>query len=238
MILTGGIAWSIARIGVICGSTYPWIHGVKYPRPAQFVVAALALIAAGGCRKELPPLPSWTWSPLLQQELRVRLIQDQAIRDSFLAEVNEKGHTSQAMALKMWAVDSANQAWLKPIITQHGWPRREVLDSLDIQAVFLIVQHADRDPHWQAQLLPSIVAAHDAGDLDGQSVALLTDRVLKAQGRPQVYGTQTTFQGSTPVFDPIEDSANVDARRAKMGLPPLAVYKRMLDSMVASAGKN
>jgi len=174
----------------------------------------------------------------MRQELKVRLIQDQAIRDSFLAEVNQLGHPTEAMFHKMSSVDSSNQAWLKPIIAQHGWPRRDVLDSIDIEAAFLIVQHADRDPAWQAALLPQIVASHDAGDLDGQSVALLTDRVAKAQHRPQIYGTQTTFQGRNPVIDPIEDSANVDARRAKMGLPPLAVYLHMLDSMVANSGKN
>jgi hypothetical protein len=82
-----------------------------------------------------------------------------------------------------------------------------------------------------------VEAAYRAGQVDGQSVALLTDRVAKARGRLQIYGTQTTFQGSEPVFDPIEDSAGVDARRARLGLLPLAVYKQKLDSMVAAAGR-
>jgi hypothetical protein len=85
-------------------------------------------------------------------------------------------------------------------------------------------------------MLPKLEAAYRAGEVDGQSVALLTDRVAKAQGRPQIYGSQTTMHGREPVIDPIADSAGVDARRAKLGLPPLAVYKHMLDSVLANAG--
>ncbi len=60
---------------------------------------------------------------------------------------------------------------------------------------------------------------------------MLTDRVAKAQRRPQVYGTQTTGRAGKMVFDPIEDSLHVDQRRANMGLPSLAEYKRVLDSV-------
>jgi hypothetical protein len=102
--------------------------------------------------------------------------------------------------------------------------------------VFLLVQHADRDPAFQAEMLPHLAEAYRRGEIPGQSLALLTDRVAKAQGRPQVYGTQTTFRGREPIVDPIADSANVDARRAELGLPPLAVYMRFLDSMVRHSG--
>jgi hypothetical protein len=35
-------------------------------------------------------------------------------------------------------------------------------------------------------------------------------------------------------LDPIADSAGVDARRKSMGLPPLAEYLRLVDSMLRS----
>ncbi len=174
----------------------------------------------------------------MRQELMARLVREQAARDTFLATISATGKPSLPSILAMTSVDSSNQAWLRPILLAHGWPRRAVLDSVGIEAVFLIVQHADRDPEWQAAMLPQLKAAHLDGELDGQSVALLTDRVAKAQHRPQVYGTQTTFTGRTPIVDPIEDSAHVDERRASMGLPPLAVYMQILDSMVTSSGKH
>ncbi len=134
------------------------------------------------------------------------------------------------------AVDSANLAWLKPLLLTNGWPTREALGSDGVEAVFLLVQHADRDPAFQAAMLPFLESAYREGEIDGQSLALLTDRVAKAQGRPQVYGTQTTIHGRDLVIDPIADSEAVDARRAQLGLPPLAVYKHMLDSVLAHAG--
>ncbi|HEX5004243.1 MAG TPA: DUF6624 domain-containing protein, partial [Gemmatimonadales bacterium] len=102
-----------------------------------------------------------------------------------------------------------------------------------VAAAALLVQHADADPAFQATVLPMLEAAFRAGTVTGQELAMLTDRVAKAQGRPQRYGTQTTVIDGRVIFDPIEDSGQVDARRAAMGLPPLAEYKRVLDSAYA-----
>lgn len=64
--------------------------------------------------------------------------------------------------------------------------------------------------------------------MSGQSYALLLDRVLVAEGKRQVYGTQAKLKGKEFVPDPIEDEANVDKRRAEVGLPPLSEYLRVL----------
>jgi hypothetical protein len=177
------------------------------------------------------------WHAGLRPELLARLARDQAVRDTFMTQLNQTGKLTPELVASMTAVDSANLAWLKPLLLTYGWPTRAAIDTDGVQAVFLMVQHADRDPAFQAAMLPKIEAAYQSGEIDGQSLALLTDRVAKAQGRPQVYGTQTTGHGRILVIDPIDDSAGVDARRAKLGLPPLAVYKRFLDSMLSHAGQ-
>ena len=59
----------------------------------------------------------------------------------------------------------------------------------------------------------------------------MTDRVRVAQGKPQVYGTQFWRGpgGTGPlVAHPIDDEAEVDERRAAVGLEPLAVYGAQL----------
>jgi hypothetical protein len=57
-------------------------------------------------------------------------------------------------------------------------------------------------------------------------LALLEDRVLVSEGKPQRYGTQLQWSSehNAMMFNPIADFANVDARRADAGLPPLGVY--------------
>jgi hypothetical protein len=56
--------------------------------------------------------------------------------------------------------------------------------------------------------------------------------VLIGDGKPQVYGTQAQpieeWNGQDPTPKPIEDEANVDKRRAEVGLPPLSEYRKLL----------
>jgi hypothetical protein len=55
----------------------------------------------------------------------------------------------------------------------------------------------------------------------------LSDRVLNAEGKKQLYGTMIFVKpDGTFAPNPIEDEANVDKRRAELGLQPLAEYIR------------
>jgi hypothetical protein len=62
-------------------------------------------------------------------------------------------------------------------------------------------------------------------------VALLTDRLASARGLPQEYVTRADLRDGQIAVKPIRDSAQVDARRATMGLPPMTEYLRVLDSV-------
>lgn len=172
----------------------------------------------------------------LRAELLARMRHDQAIRDSFAAELRATGSISATTGQRMLAIDSANTTWLKGVVSVRGWPTRAAVGDEALTAAFLLVQHADHDPAFQARMLPLLERAHAAGEIDGGPVALLTDRVAKAQGRPQRYGSQATIRDGRVIIDPIEDSARVDERRARMGLPPLADYVRVLDSVYAKPG--
>jgi hypothetical protein len=66
------------------------------------------------------------------------------------------------------------------------------------------------------------------GEAAGQDVALLTDRVRQGEGKLQLYGTQATITDGGLVVDPIENPTELDRRRASLGLPPHAVYLRLL----------
>jgi hypothetical protein len=175
---------------------------------------------------------SAAWTEL-QPALLSRLAVDQAIRDTFAAQLRATGKVSDTVGLRMRAVDTDNTNWLKPLIARHGWPTPASVGADGVDAAFLLVQHADQDPAFQASVLPQLEAAYRAGALDGQSLALLTDRVAKAQGRPQRYGTQATIRDGRVRIDLIEDSSQVDRRRASLGLPPLAKYQHLLDSVFA-----
>ena len=172
--------------------------------------------------------------PGLRDQLLARVTRDQAIRDTITVQLREGDTAMPELIASMERIDSANLAWLKPQIQHGGFPTIAQVGREGVAAAALLVQHADADPTFQAAVLPQIEVAFTAGVVNGEWVALLTDRVAKAQGRPQRYGTQATMtEGGRLVIDPIADSVQVDARRAAMGLPPLADYKRILDSVYA-----
>lgn len=91
-------------------------------------------------------------------------------------------------------------------------------------AAFLVLQHAAYK--YQKQYLPLVREAVSIGELAGQRLALLEDRVLMREGKEQIYGTQLTRNQETGELElyPIEDEFNVDKRRAEMGMLPLAEY--------------
>jgi uncharacterized protein DUF6624 len=138
--------------------------------------------------------------------------------------------TMQARA--MMRTDSTNTAWLKNYVARWGWPTSEQVGREAVGAAFLIVQHAVQDTAFMRATLPAIEGAYRRGDLDGGAVAMLTDRVAVKTGHPQIYGTQLSLREGRWVLDALADSAHVDERRRKMGLPPLAEYLRLVDSLM------
>ena len=191
---------------------------------AVLVIAAPAILSAQG---------GVAAPPMRDEALRAALIsrgrEDQAVREVFLA-----GHHQDTTDLRrMSDVDADNTTFLKKIIAERGWPGRSLVGSEASNAAFLIVQHSP-DTTFQAQVLPLLEKAYAAGEAQGQQIALLTDRVAVQRGKPQVYGTQASVVNGRFKLNPIADSANVDARRAKLGMPPVAAYMRILDSLYST----
>lgn len=143
--------------------------------------------------------------------------------------------------------DAAHARRLKEIVEEWGWPTRATAGEEASNAAFLLIQHADGDPEFQAATLPLLEEAAARDEIPLRDVAYLTDRVRAKQGRPQVYGTQygvrTDSAGNvvadsagniTYVLPVVEDVENLDARRSAAGLGPWAEYERR---MAASQGR-
>ena len=169
--------------------------------------------------------------PALRQELLKLVEQDKAIRNELISKGIE--HPDEAILARMRAIDTANTERVRTIVRQYGWPGPELVGQDGTDAAFLIVQHADLA--FQKEMLPLVEKAYRSGGLSGQSYALLLDRVLVGEGKPQVYGTQARpigeWKNKEPVLQPIEDEANVDKRRAELGLMPLADYRKFLKQL-------
>jgi len=163
----------------------------------------------------------------LQKELIEMEIRDQKIRN----EVGKAGWQNPPKELleKLNKIDASNTEKLKVIIKKHSWLTKDLVGVKGVGAAFLIIQHST-DIAFKEEMLPYLEKSYlnDEG-VSGQQVALLTDRVFLAQDKKQIYGTQAKYSDGKLIFGPIEDEANVDKRRAKMKMPPLAFYKKILE---------
>jgi len=175
----------------------------------------------------------------LKKELSERVAKDQAVRSKFgLRMTDEERRT---IAHEAHTIDRDNTVRMQELIHRYGWPTMSQIGKRGTQNVFLLVQHADMAPAFQAMCLPLLEKAVAAGDASGTGFAYLTDRVRVKQKRPQLYGTQyhaakgedgkfvQNEDGSMVYLAPIvEDPDNLDARRKKAGLGPWADYEAQM----------
>jgi hypothetical protein len=188
--------------------------------PRRFSCVALAALFA--CTRS-EPAPEAAATSLLREELLELGRRDQKIREGLT--VSSMSDTAQLRS--MMRVDSANAARLAEIVRQHGWPGKSEVGEEAAQAAFLIVQHSD-SLAFRKEMLPLIEAAAAKGEADMSDVAMLQDRTLNKEGKPQVYGTNFQIRDGRLVPYPITDPARLDERRAAVGLPPMSVYVEQL----------
>ncbi|MCL5774090.1 MAG: hypothetical protein M1536_06890 [Firmicutes bacterium] len=153
--------------------------------------------------------------------------EDQEIRN----KVIEAQFNDPALAAKMQEIDSKNLKRMKEIIKRFGWPGESLVGKDGADAAWLLVQHADKDIKFQKQCLVLIKEAVRKGEASKENLAYLTDRILVAERKKQIYGTQAQIIEGRVVFYPIEDEANIDARRKEIGLPTLEEYKKQLEKI-------
>lgn len=159
----------------------------------------------------------------MNEELRAELIRmaredgetrDELLRDGRLPRLG--------YAEEMRRIHERNNARMREIVGQNGWPGRGMVGEDGCEAAWLVVQHAVLAPDFQRRCLPLLEQAVAAGEAPGWQLAYLTDRVLMAEGEEQIYGTQyLPAEGGKSVPYRIADPENVDARRRAVGLCPM-----------------
>ncbi len=159
------------------------------------------------------------------------MAEDQAVRTG-IAQPGDDRSADELFAA--WdSVDAANAARMREVIDEFGWPGWSLVGEDGAEAAWVLIQHADFHLDLQKQGLALLEAAVAAGDASPGDLAYLTDRVLVAEGKPQVYGTQVSIEdGIVTPRTPIEDEENVDVRRAEAGLGTLEEYYEELRIMV------
>ncbi|MDG1572239.1 DoxX family protein [Robiginitalea sp. M366] len=115
-------------------------------------------------------------------------------------------------------LDSANIRFVDSLVARHGYPGKSLVGEPANKAAWYVIQHSNRIDDF----LPAIRVAAETGELPYRLYAMMLDRSLMQQGKPQLYGTQgqSFFMGSPEevhLIWPIENPEAVDARRKAAG---------------------
>jgi hypothetical protein len=222
---------------------------------ARRIPVILWLTLAGVSDADDGPKATPVKEPELRAELLRRAKADQDVRGAVTRWMMQFGNSdvadeaafeaslnaSQKAEFKRFSeamrrVDTENTGRLGEIVERHGWPTRTLVGEDGANAAWLLVQHADLSPKFQRKCL-DLMARVPRDEVSPRDLAYLTDRVLLAEGKKQVYGTQFTMANGKCTPRPLEDEANVDKRRKEVGLPPLAEYLREAESYYGGGPK-
>ena len=129
---------------------------------------------------------------------------------------------------EMSRVDSLNRIIVFDILDKEGWPAN--LSEKANQAIWIVIDHSDADN--QKKYLPLVKQKSEEGVLNKVDYAILNDRVLMKDGKPQIYGTQIKLSAvyigedlTTQFFLwPVENPEALDSLRNAIGLPPIKDY--------------
>jgi hypothetical protein len=209
--------------------------------PLLLTVAAGSLAISDKPKDKVPAVKE----SALRRELLAMVKEDQKARMAFI-EWSRKNRTSQVdpkqskdpkrakkvadQARALQEVDRKNRVRLKRILAKHGWPGKSLVGKDGANAAWLLAQHADEDRPFQKRCLAMMKAAPQ-GEVTPVEIAYLTDRVLVGEKKKQLYGTQCHLEKGKYVPLPLEDPANVDKRRAALGLPPLDEYLKQIEKL-------
>jgi len=167
----------------------------------------------------------------IREEL-VRLgAEDQAAREGLTPEKLQ----DSVFLMSMLRGDSARTRRLRAIVDRYGWPGQESAGPEAANAAFLILQHSP-EHDFQKSMLPALERLAGEGAMPPADVAMLVDRVLVHEGKPQRYGTQFSFEDGELVMHPVEDEAGLDERRRQMQLPPMDEYIRLMEEYYQTSG--
>jgi uncharacterized membrane protein YphA (DoxX/SURF4 family)/peroxiredoxin len=132
----------------------------------------------------------------------------------------EMGLTKEDYTGDHWAlqtvIDSSNMAFVEKYFIEKGYPGKSVVGKESSLAAWYVLQHnPDKIPTY----LPLIKKAAAEGEISMRSAAMMEDRYLMNEGKPQIYGTQgMTYDDERGSFIwPIENPETVNERRLKVG---------------------
>lgn len=119
--------------------------------------------------------------------------------------------------------DHKNQELVISIIEKCGMPTLNDVTQKQLSTIWLVLQHTTNK--HRKKYFPLIEKAVKNGELSKQQYALMKDRILMDEGKPQIYGSQL----KNGKLYKIENPETVNERRKKMGMETIEDYLKRFD---------
>ncbi|GAB5554947.1 MAG: hypothetical protein Sapg2KO_45380 [Saprospiraceae bacterium] len=154
-----------------------------------------------------------------------RLDQEPLImRDSMGKIYGPESEEAQFYQRIAWKNHPSNIKKVKEILGKKNWPDTTLIGQRGNQIICTILQHSDLET--REHYIPRMKQAVLDKKLEARWLVRAEDRIRTDKGELQMYGGQMKWYPETKTFNvwPVYDPANVDKRRAEIGLVPIAEW--------------
>lgn len=144
-------------------------------------------------------------------------------------KIGMKSSVVEALWKFKFMIQKRSQEELEGLIARKGWPRVRDVGPEAAFAAFLVIMHSEDGR--QKKYLATIKTICEAGELPWERYAGIYDRSLFNDGKPQRFGTHTSYNEQTKTTElyPLQDESRVDEWRKELRLPPLEEYLKQFN---------
>ncbi|MCR4280330.1 MAG: hypothetical protein NUV82_02810 [Candidatus Komeilibacteria bacterium] len=135
-------------------------------------------------------------------------------------------------------LDEQNTEFVEKTVDKYGWPTFDLIGKRASNYFWLLVQHADKNIKLQKRCLLLLKKEVANGQAHPRNYAYLEDRVLAAENKKQIYGTQYETRGNKLVPKPIKNIKKVNQLREAVGVESLDTATKKINSKYKGFLKN
>lgn len=164
----------------------------------------------------------WNWDKFYRiSEVELREIncanKVELLQDVF--ESDQRVRTQEVPFKEIVEVNHENLEIVVSLLENCGMPSMNEVSNQQLGAVWLVLQHSIY-PEYTKKYFPDIEKAVNNGDLKKEQYALMKDKILMNEGKPQIYGSQIKSGKLYKLIEP----EKVNSRRKEMDMEPIEDY--------------
>ncbi|MFT4667724.1 MAG: hypothetical protein ACI9RM_002726 [Ulvibacter sp.] len=146
------------------------------------------------------------------------------LRDSLMSIYGTESKEADVYQKEYRKNHTINIKKIKRILDTYGWPEQALIGEQGNRTIANVLQHTDQVS--REHYIPLMRKAVLDKKLEARYLVRAEDRTATDKGELQIYGGQMKYYPKTKTFNvwPVFDPINIDKRRAKIGLGPIAEF--------------